>query len=146
MAINSVHAQCGVTMSCAGPPKACIDQVCFKNDASKLQYEKQNNCKFTNKGLLSVTLDSEKISNGTINLKVQIQDNGIGIAESDLKNIFKSYYQGAVSEKVNDLGVGLGLNLCKEIIELFKGKINVQSTEGKGTTLKFNLILEQPKK
>ncbi len=102
--------------------------------------------KFTNKGLLSVTLDSEKISNGTINLKVQIQDNGIGIAESDLKNIFKSYYQGAVSEKVNDLGVGLGLNLCKEIIELFKGKINVQSTEGKGTTLKFNLILEQPKK
>ena len=51
MATNLVHAQCGVTMSCAGPPKACVEQVCFKNDASKLQYEQQNNYKFANKEL-----------------------------------------------------------------------------------------------
>ncbi len=102
--------------------------------------------KFTDNGLLSVTIDSEEASEHKINLKVQIQDNGMGIAENDLKNIFESYYQGTVSEKVNDLGVGLGLNLCKEIIELFEGKIDVQSTEGKGSTFKFNLILEQQQK
>ena len=102
--------------------------------------------KFTDKGLIAVNIDFEQVSELKINLKVQIQDNGIGIAENDLKNIFESYYQGTVSEKVNDLGVGLGLNLCKEIIELFDGKIDVQSTEGKGTIFKFNLILDQLQK
>ena len=69
-------------------------------------------------------------------------DSTIASAENDLKNIFNSYYQGTISEKVNDLGVGLGLNLCREIIELFGGTIDVQSKEGKGTTFKFNLIVD----
>ena len=98
--------------------------------------------KFTDKGVIKITVDAETISDTAINLKIQIQDNGIGIAENDLKNIFNSYYQGTISEKVNDLGVGLGLNLCREIIELFGGTIDVQSKEGKGTTFKFNLIVD----
>jgi two-component system, NarL family, sensor histidine kinase BarA len=44
---------------------------------------------------------------------------------------------------VNDLGVGLGLNICKEIIELFDGEIRVQSEQGNGTKVAFNLILAQ---
>jgi two-component system, NarL family, sensor histidine kinase BarA len=97
--------------------------------------------KFTENGLISVTIALENISDYEMNLKVEVMDNGIGIAENDLKNIFESYYQGTVSEKMNDLGVGLGLNLCKEIIELFDGDINVQSSEGEGTKVVFNLIL-----
>ena len=58
-----------------------------------------------------------------------------------MKNIFELYYQGTVSGKVNDLGVGLGLNLCKEIVELFGGAINVESKQGNGTKVSFNLIL-----
>jgi two-component system, NarL family, sensor histidine kinase BarA len=99
--------------------------------------------KFTENGLITVTINLENISDYEMNLKVEVMDNGIGIAENDLKNIFESYYQGTVSEKLNDLGVGLGLNLCKEIIELFDGEINVQSKEGKGTKIIFNLILCQ---
>jgi two-component system, NarL family, sensor histidine kinase BarA len=97
--------------------------------------------KFTKDGLIVIAIDSEKISAKKLNLKVEIKDNGIGIAENDLKNIFELYYQGTVSGKVNDLGVGLGLNLCKEIVELFGGEISVQSQQGKGTTIKFNLII-----
>ncbi|MDA6070273.1 HAMP domain-containing histidine kinase [Flavobacterium sp. AC] len=97
--------------------------------------------KFTKDGLIAITIDPDKISGKKINLNVEIQDNGIGIAENDLKNIFELYYQGTVSGKVNDLGVGLGLNLCKEIVELFGGEISVQSQQGKGTTIKFNLII-----
>lgn len=97
--------------------------------------------KFTKDGLILIAIDSEKISAKKLNLKVEIQDNGIGIAENDLKNIFELYYQGTVSGKVNDLGVGLGLNLCKEIVELFGGEISVRSQQGKGTTIKFNLII-----
>mgnify|MGYP006151537285 FL=1 len=86
-------------------------------------------------------MDLEKTSDKQVNLKIEIEDSGIGIAKNDLKNIFELYYQGTVSGKVNDLGVGLGLNLCKEIVELFGGKIDVQSEEGKGTTIIFNLFI-----
>ena len=99
--------------------------------------------KFTEKGIIKISMQQESISDFELNLKVSIQDNGIGIPEDDLTHIFESYYQGTVSGKVNDLGVGLGLNLCKEIIELFDGTIQVESKKGSGTTVTFNLILSK---
>lgn len=99
--------------------------------------------KFTENGNIIVSINIQNISDFEMNLQVEVADDGIGINQNDLKNIFKSYYQGTVSRKVNDLGVGLGLNLCKEIVELFDGEINIQSEEGKGTTVKFNLILSK---
>ncbi|RXM49133.1 hypothetical protein BOW55_01960 [Flavobacterium sp. YO12] len=97
--------------------------------------------KFTKEGLIAIAIDAEKAGDKKLNFKVAIQDNGSGISENDLKNIFELYYQGTVSGKVNDLGVGLGLNLCKEIVELFGGAINVESKQGNGTKVSFNLIL-----
>ena len=97
--------------------------------------------KFTKEGLIAIAIDAEKTGDKKLNLKVAIQDNGSGISENDLKNIFELYYQGTVSGKVNDLGVGLGLNLCKEIVELFGGAIHVESRQGNGTKVSFNLIL-----
>jgi len=97
--------------------------------------------KFTEKGKIKTDIQLKNLSDYEAELKVSISDNGIGIAESDLKNIFESYYQGTVSDKVNDLGVGLGLNICKEIIGLFDGEISIESKQGKGTTVKFNLIV-----
>ncbi|MDN3677691.1 HAMP domain-containing sensor histidine kinase [Flavobacterium paronense] len=99
--------------------------------------------KFTENGRINVSTMLKELSEYEMNLAVVISDNGIGIATDDLQNIFESYYQGTVSEKVNDLGVGLGLNICKEIIELFDGKITVESNTGKGTKVTFNLILTQ---
>ena len=99
--------------------------------------------KFTKNGLVSIIVDIEKISDYELNLKVEIKDDGAGISEDDLKNVFESYFQGTISEKVNDLGVGLGLNLCKEIVELFNGEIKIESKEGKGTKVSFNLILNE---
>lgn len=99
--------------------------------------------KFTENGQIAIAANIEVVSEFEMNLKIEIKDNGIGIAENDLKNLFESYYQGTVSGKVNDFGVGLGLNLCKEIVELFDGEIKVQSEEGKGTKVAFNLILTQ---
>lgn len=97
--------------------------------------------KFTKNGLVTITIDLDPVSDYEMNFKVEIQDTGIGILENDLKNIFESYYQGTISANVNDLGVGLGLNICKEIVELFDGNISIESQEGKGTKVAFNLIL-----
>lgn len=99
--------------------------------------------KFTDHGIIDIKINLEDISNFERNLQIEVDDNGTGIAEKDLKRIFESYYQGTTSKKINDLGVGLGLSLCKEIIELFDGKISVKSKEGNGTTVTFNLILSQ---
>lgn len=97
--------------------------------------------KFTENGRIIVNMNLEQLSDYEMDLKVEVLDNGIGIAENDLQNVFDSYYQGTVSEKVNDLGVGLGLNICKEIVELFEGNISIESSKDKGTKVAFNLIL-----
>jgi signal transduction histidine kinase len=99
--------------------------------------------KFTEKGTITVAISQENPSDFETNLKVAISDNGRGIAKNDLDHIFDSYYQGTVSGAVNDLGIGLGLNICKEIVTLFEGNITVSSEENKGTTIEFNLILSK---
>lgn len=101
--------------------------------------------KFTKKGFIKIVVDIEKMSDNKINLLVEIKDNGIGIDNEDLKNIFDNYYQGVVSENVQNLGAGLGLNLCKELIELFDGNIHVTSKKDEGTSVYFNVILDQSK-
>lgn len=99
--------------------------------------------KFTKKGIIKIDLKTEKTINNRLNLSIEIKDNGIGINEEDLQHIFESYYQGEISANVKNLGAGLGLNLCKELIELFDGKINVTSKKNVGTTVHFNLLLDQ---
>jgi signal transduction histidine kinase len=99
--------------------------------------------KFTDKGTITVAISQENPSDFETNLKVAISDNGRGISKNDLDHIFDSYYQGTVSGAVNDLGIGLGLNICKEIVTLFEGNITVSSEENQGTTIDFNLILSK---
>jgi signal transduction histidine kinase len=99
--------------------------------------------KFTDKGTITVAISQENPSDFETNLKVAISDNGRGISKNDLDHIFDSYYQGTVSGAVNDLGIGLGLNICKEIVTLFEGNITVSSEENQGTTIDFNIFLSK---
>ena len=61
--------------------------------------------------------------------------------KKDLEKIFEPYYQGVLSDDVENLGAGLGLSLCKEMVELYSGKIFVTSEINKGTTVIFALNL-----
>lgn len=97
--------------------------------------------KFTENGEISVITKSKVVDGKTITLTTEIRDTGAGISKSDLENIFDPYYQGVLSEDVENLGAGLGLSLCKEIVDLFKGEITVESDLGKGTTVRFSLKL-----
>lgn len=98
--------------------------------------------KFTENGDISIDTTSKKRNESTIILQTSISDTGVGISKSDLKQIFEPYYQGIISKEIANLGAGLGLSLCKEIIELFDGKIAVESTIGKGTTVNFSIKLK----
>ena len=72
------------------------------------------------------------------NVVIKVEDNGVGMEETAVKNIFSVFYQG---EFENQKGSGLGLALSKEIIKLHKGSISVTSKKWKGTTFTIQLPL-----
>ncbi|MGO4709567.1 ATP-binding protein [Chryseobacterium sp. 2TAF14] len=98
--------------------------------------------KFTENGEIKVITRAESIDKNTVSLITIIKDTGIGISKSDLEKIFEPYYQGVISEDVENLGAGLGLSLCKEIVELYSGKISVDSEKNVGTTVSFTINLK----
>lgn len=73
-------------------------------------------------------------------LVVEVQDTGIGIAKDNLSRLFETYYR-VEDGKHRTTGLGLGLALCKVIVESHGGKIWVDSEEGKGSTFSFSLPL-----
>ena len=99
--------------------------------------------KFTENGQITVEVKTEPRNENTISLMTKISDTGAGISKHDLEKIFEPYYQGVLSEDVENLGAGLGLSLCKEIIELYSGYIAVESETGKGTTVTFTVNLNR---
>jgi len=68
-----------------------------------------------------------------------VRDNGIGISPAKQKMIFKKFFQTDTSARRCREGSGLGLSICKGIIERFGGKIWVESKEGKGSTFFFKV-------
>jgi signal transduction histidine kinase len=92
-----------------------------------------NACKYSSNQQAVVHL---LLEDGSI--KILIKDQGGGIPEDQLKNIFQPFYR--VDENRTVRGFGLGLSLAERIIKLHKGKITVQSTVGKGT----NFIIDLP--
>lgn len=97
--------------------------------------------KFTSGGIISAEIHSKYEDDETLRLFVKIKDTGSGISEEDLEHIFEEYHQGTLSDKVSNLGVGLGLNLCRDIVELYQGTIQVESTKNVQTIVSFDLLL-----
>ena len=97
--------------------------------------------KFTENGEIRVITKAESVDENIVSLTTIIKDTGVGISKSDLEKIFEPYYQGVLSEDVENLGAGLGLSLCKEIVELYSGNISVDSEQNVGTTVSFTINL-----
>ena len=73
------------------------------------------------------------------NIRITIEDNGVGIEKKDLPLIFERFYRSDTSRNRKTGGTGLGLSITKTLIEAHKGSIFVDSTLGKGT--KFTILL-----
>jgi len=73
------------------------------------------------------------------NLVIVVTDNGVGIQASDLARVFQPFEQGENTLSRAHAGTGLGLSLCKSLVELHNGTIRLDSREGKGTTAQFQL-------
>lgn len=88
------------------------------------------------------------IKNGTIkifseqfdgHIKISVSDNGVGIPAKDLDKIFRMDVQYSTAGTMDEKGTGLGLMLCKEIVEKHGGSIEIKSEPGRGTDVTFSL-------
>ncbi len=93
-----------------------------------------NAVKYTENGLIAIT--AEEMDNS---VAISVRDTGIGIDKEHIDRIFERFYVVNRSRSRQTGGTGLGLAIVKHIIELHKGKIQVKSTPGIGST--FTIIL-----
>ena len=84
-----------------------------------------------------VTLKAKKQDSA---VRIEVCDSGPGIARENQEKIFEAYYR-VKSDTPRVGGLGLGLALCKTIVETHGGEIGVDSEEGKGSTFHFSLPL-----
>ncbi len=94
-----------------------------------------NAIKFTHPGG-SVTVSTVNLMQ---NVLVQVSDTGIGMTRDEIQKLFKIDVQFTKHGTSNETGTGLGLILCKELVEKNKGKIEVDSEPGKGTLFTITL-------
>jgi signal transduction histidine kinase/CheY-like chemotaxis protein len=95
-----------------------------------------NAIKFTEEGgtvEVGVTLTDATL------IQVWVRDNGVGIAANEMGQLFEKYRQGGNVKHSNHKGTGLGLVICKMIVEAHGGRIWAESTEGSGAAFFFSL-------
>ncbi|KAI1655311.1 hypothetical protein F4813DRAFT_391733 [Daldinia decipiens] len=103
-----------------------------------------NSIKFTNGGYVKFSVWKEKETNDTIEIKFVIEDTGIGIEEDVLKRLFQPFSQGDPSTARKFGGTGLGLTISKNLVDLMRGRITLESTIGNGTTATFWIPFNKP--
>lgn len=98
-----------------------------------------NAVKFTHQGEILVTAETFQESEEQIEIRFEVSDTGIGIAEADIDKLFKPFTQVDVSTTRKYGGTGLGLAITRELINLMGGDISVESQLGKGTKFIFTI-------
>jgi signal transduction histidine kinase/CheY-like chemotaxis protein/HPt (histidine-containing phosphotransfer) domain-containing protein len=101
-----------------------------------------NAVKFTATG--EVTVDCRCLTRSQTHAEVEwaISDTGIGIAPDKIDSLFRDFVQADCTINRRFGGSGLGLSICKRIIDAMNGRIEVQSTLGQGTTMRFSVVFQ----
>ena len=101
-----------------------------------------NAIKFTTQGEVLVEVEQIPGENGFIHLQVEVRDSGKGISREFLEILFQPFTQE--KQKLNkQVGTGLGLSISRRLVELFGGKLSVESTLGEGSVFRFDLTLKK---
>lgn len=100
-----------------------IDKIVFNLLSNAFKYTPEH-------GKVSVNLNKYTTGNGS-HLSIKVKDSGIGISQEDIDKIFTRFY----SNKINEAGDsnGIGLNLTKDLVEIHRGQLQVESTAGQGS-------------
>lgn len=132
-------AEKNLTVIYNAPEPACTvygDRICLDRVVANLL---ENAIKFTPSGTITITLN---MLGGQACLS--IEDTGIGMSPSFLKEIFNAFQQESVGEARDYEGIGLGLTVAKRLLNLHGGSIHIESHKGVGSRFSCMLPLHQP--
>lgn len=93
-----------------------------------------NAVKFTPEGSVRVELETRTAGKDTLEFILKVSDTGIGIATEKMETIFESLTQESINNKRKYGGLGLGLYIIKVLVDMHKGRIQMESKRGVGTT------------
>jgi signal transduction histidine kinase len=103
-----------------------------------------NAIKFTESGGVKIAASQD----GEGNVQIRVSDTGIGIAPEHLRHIFDEFFQLRNPERDRNKGTGLGLTICKRLVDAMEGRLEVHSTPGKGSAftvaLPASAVVPQP--
>ena len=102
-----------------------------------------NALKFTEKGSVAVHVSAQGESAQRVRLKFSIRDTGIGIPAEAQARIFESFTQADQTTTRRFGGTGLGTTIAKQLVDLMRGRIGLESAVGLGTTFWFEIELEK---
>ncbi len=98
-----------------------------------------NSVKFTQNGEVTIRVQLNNSFKDKVNLKIEIEDTGVGISKKKQKSIFETFNQGSLQINRKFGGSGLGLSIVKNLLELMNSKIYLESTLGKGSKFWFDI-------
>ncbi|KAK1829854.1 putative signal transduction histidine-protein kinase [Podospora conica] len=104
-----------------------------------------NSIKFTNTGYVKFSVSKERETPEFTEVKFIVEDTGIGIEEEVRKHLFQPFSQGDSSTARRFGGTGLGLTICKNLLQLMNGRLSMDSTVGKGTKATFWIPFNNPR-
>lgn len=103
-----------------------------------------NAAKFTAQGRIAVNGRLETDASGTVLIRIEVTDTGIGMTEESLANVFSSFTQADASISRGYEGAGLGLAISKRLVEMLGGSIGAESRFGAGSTFWFTIPYTEP--
>jgi two-component system, sensor histidine kinase and response regulator len=104
-----------------------------------------NAVKFTKEGEIVIKVSIVEESADHLNLAFAVSDTGIGMEADRIPKLFSAFVQADDSTTRKYGGTGLGLTICKHIVEMMGGKFQVESTPGKGSVFTFTTVFKRSK-
>ncbi len=104
-----------------------------------------NAIKFTDQGEVSLSVGLANDHTDHVHLRFEIKDTGIGIEADKLLHVFDAFQQQDASTSRRFGGTGLGLTICKQLVEIMGGEIGVSSVEGEGSLFWFEIPVDLQK-
>ena len=103
-----------------------------------------NAAKFTDEGSITITASTQIEQSGHREVIIRVTDTGQGIAIEDQEKLFQPFSQVDASPTRKTGGSGLGLSICRHLVEMHGGQIDLESNLGEGSTFYFTLPVSDP--
>jgi signal transduction histidine kinase/DNA-binding response OmpR family regulator len=125
------------------PSEVCGDPLRLRQVISNLL---NNALKFTEEGEVVVGVRVRNRGPWHVDLEIRVSDTGLGISEERAESIFRPFSQADASTTRKYGGTGLGLPICRQLVELMGGDLRLKSTAGEGSTFYFGARFELEEK